>query len=231
MTLRRAGRWIPLTCLILAACVDDAATSGGREVKALYDFFFIAAAVVFTTVAALIGWSIVRYRKRSDDETLPEQFHTNVKLEVLWFAIPTAIVIALFIASAMAIDSDQAPGEPEVEIRVEAFQWGWRFTYGDDVVVESLPDRRAEVVLPAGRSVEFELTSADVIHSFYVPSFLLKRDVVPGRTNSLEVVIEEPGDHTLRCAEFCGLLHDQMDVTLRAVPESEFAAWLTEEAS
>ena len=212
--------------MLLGACVDQAATSGGREVKALYDFFFMAAAVVFTIVAALILWSIVRYRKRPGDDVLPEQFHTNVKLEVLWFAIPTAIVIVLFIASAMAIDSDEAAAEPGVAIEVEAFQWGWRFTYEGGRVVESLPDTPAEVLLPAERSIEFELTSPDVVHSFYVPSFLVKRDVVPGRINSLEVFIDEPGDHTLRCAEFCGLLHDRMDVTLRAVSEEEFLSWL-----
>ena len=199
--------------------------------KALYDFFMVIAAVVFTIVAALIGWSIVRYRKKPGDDALPEQFHTNVKLEVLWFAIPTAIVIALFIASVMAIDSDEASAEPDLIVEVEAFQWGWRFIYEGDVVVESLPDSPSEVMLPIDRPIEFELDSEDVVHSFYVPSFLVKRDVVPGRTNSLEVTIDEPGQHTLRCAEFCGLLHDRMDVTLRAVTDGEFEQWLEEMAS
>lgn len=215
----------------LSSCVRTAPTAQGRDTAGLYQLFGGVAAVIFVIVAALIGWSIVRYRKAPDDDVLPDQFRTNVKLEILWFAIPQAIVIGLFIASALVLSHERdLGGNAAVTVEVEAFQWGWRFTYlGSDVTVESLPDRPAELVLPTDEGIALLLSSRDVMHSFYVPVFLVKRDVIPGRTNRLDVTIEDPGDYTARCAEFCGLLHDRMDVTVKAVAPSEFAEWIQDQ--
>jgi cytochrome c oxidase subunit 2 len=231
----RALSSLPLAVVVLPACVGEPVTEQGRAAAGLYDLFTVIAAIIFTIVAALIGWSIVRYRARGDDDTevLPKQFHANVKLEILWFAIPQAIVIGLFIASVMVLgDVDDRVEEPEVVVQVEAFQWGWRFTYGGDTgrVVESLPNDQAEIVLPIDTPIAFELTSRDVVHSFYVPEFFIKRDVVPGRENRLDVTIDEAGTYTARCAEFCGLLHDRMDLSIRAVSIDDYGRWLTEEA-
>jgi len=214
--------------LALTSCVSQPATEQGRAAGGLYDLFMVLAAIIFTIVASLIGWSIVRYRRRPDDDSLPDQFHTNVKLEILWFAIPQLIVIGLFIASATVVaDIDEEVAEPTVVVRVESFQWGWRFSYeGSDVVIESLPQDQAEIVLPTATAIAFELTSRDVIHSFYVPEFLIKRDVIPGHDNRLDVTIDEAGTYTGRCAEFCGLLHDRMDFSIRAVPASDYERWL-----
>ena len=231
----RALSSLPLAVVVLPACVGEPVTEQGRAATGLYDLFTVIAAIIFTIVAALIGWSIVRYRARGDDDTeiLPKQFHANVKLEILWFAIPQAIVIGLFIASVMVLgDVDDRVEEPEVVVRVEAFQWGWRFTYegfdrGADsaIVVESLPDDQAEIVLPVDTPIVFELASRDVIHSFYVPEFFVKRDVVPGQENRLDITIDEPGWYTARCAEFCGLLHDRMDLEIHAVSGQRFLEW------
>jgi cytochrome c oxidase subunit 2 len=234
MTMRRACVFSSFVLLALAACVGEPVTTDGGGVKGLYDLFARVAAIVFVVVAGLIGWSIVRYRRRAGDEVLPEQFHTNTKLEILWFAIPQVIVIGLFVATAFVLDDVDARSEnADLTVGVEAFQWGWRFSYeggtvpgAGDVIVESLPSQQAEILLPVGAIVAFELISHDVVHSFYVPEFLVKRDVVPGRTNHLEVEITELGDYRIRCAEFCGLLHDRMDVTLRAVPAADFDTWL-----
>ena len=221
---------LALPCMLVAtsACAGEAVTRGGRSSVGLYDVFMAIAAVVFIIVASLIGWSIVRYRKKPDDEALPAQFRDNLKLEILWFAIPQLLVIGLFAGSVVALDDvDGEAEDPAVTVAVEAFQWGWRFSYeGTDVVVESLPDQPAEIVIPIDQQIVFSLTSEDVIHSFYVPAFFQKRDVVPGRTNRLDVVVEDPGTYTARCAEFCGLLHDQMDVTVRATGQAEYEAWL-----
>jgi cytochrome c oxidase subunit 2 len=213
------------------ACVAQPVTEQGRATKGLYDTFTIIAAVIFTIVAGLIAFSIIRFRKRPDDDALPGQFHTNTKLEILWFAIPQLIVIGLFIGSVFVLnDVDQVRDETDVTIEVTAFQWGWRFAYeGHDVSIASLPDGPAEIVVPVGQTVAFDLESEDVIHSFYVPEFFVKRDVVPGRTNRLEVVVDEAGTFTGRCAEFCGLRHDGMDFTLRAVSPTEFQTWLDDQ--
>ena len=226
----RALSSITIAVVVLPACVGEPVTEQGRAAAGLYDLFTVIAAIIFTIVAALIGWSIVRYRARDHDtDVLPKQFHANVKLEILWFAIPQAIVIGLFVASAMVLsDVDDRVAEPEVVVHVEAFQWGWRFTYEGDTgrVVESLPDDQAEIVLPVDTPIAFELTSRDVVHSFYVPEFFIKRDVVPGRENRLDVTIAEAGTYTARCAEFCGLLHDRMDLSIRAVSAADFDRWL-----
>ena len=229
----RALSSIAPAVVVLSACVGESVTEQGRAAAGLYDLFTVIAAVIFTIVAVLIGWSIVRYRARGDNDAdvLPTQFHANVKLEILWFAIPQAIVIGLFIASAMVLgDVDDRVEEPDVVVRVEAFQWGWRFTYDGGAVIESLPDDQAEIVLPVDIPIAFELTSHDVVHSFYVPEFFIKRDVVPGRENRLDVTIDEVGTYTARCAEFCGLLHDRMDLSIRAVSAGDFDRWLAEGA-
>lgn len=214
----------------LASCVPQPVTEQGRATKGLYDTFTLIAAVIFTVVAALIAFSIVRFRKKEGDDALPEQFHTNTKLEILWFAIPQLIVIGLFVGSVMVLnETDRVRDETDVTVEVTSFQWGWRFTYeGTGVTIDSLPDDRAAIVVPVDRTIAFNLESEDVIHSFYVPEFFVKRDVVPGRTNKLEVVVEEEGTYTGRCAEFCGLLHDSMDFTIEAVDIATFESWLAE---
>ncbi len=177
-------------------------------------------------MAGLIGWSILRFRKRDDEE--PPQTKHNLALEVTWFAIPTAIVVVLFVLSAQTLgDVNEEHPDPAVTLTVEAFQWGWRFTYEDEaVVVEGLPEEPAKIVLPVDQPLRFDLVSADVVHSFYVPRFLVKRDAVPGTTNRIDYVIREEGTYDGECAEFCGVLHDSMPFMIEAVPADEFEEWL-----
>ncbi|MDQ4124490.1 MAG: cytochrome c oxidase subunit II [Actinomycetota bacterium] len=209
-----------------AGCAPEAAGDQGAAVKDLYDVFFYVAAGVFAVVAGLIGWSILRFRKRDDEE--PPQTKHNLALEVTWFAIPTAIVVVLFVLSAQTLgDVNEEHPDPAVTLTVEAFQWGWRFTYEDEaVVVEGLPEEPAKIVLPVDQPLRFDLVSADVVHSFYVPRFLVKRDAVPGTTNRIDYVIREEGTYDGECAEFCGVLHDSMPFMIEAVPADEFEEWL-----
>ena len=204
-------------------------TEEGRGVNDLYGIFFWAAAVVFAITAGLIGWSIVRYRARPGDNELPEQFHQNLPLEITWYAIPKVIVIVLFVLSAMTLgEVNEREEEPVATVNVTGYQWGWRFEFDDaEGEVIGTPEAPAEVKLPTG-NVAFVLRSADVVHNFYVPRFLMKRDVVPGRETRFDVNIEEPGTYTGVCAEFCGLLHDKMTFSIEAVSPAEFEAWLTE---
>ena len=215
----------------MGACTPDPAGDQGGTVKDLYDVFFVVAAVIFAVVAGLIGWSIVRYRKPAGDDSLPVQTKHNTKLEILWFALPTAIVVGLFVLSAAALnDVNDAHPDPVATVSVTAFQWGWRFVYeGEAVSVEGLPQSPAEIVLPVGEPVRFDLRSSDVVHSFYVPRFLLKRDAVPGATNRIDYTIREEGTYGGKCAEFCGVLHDSMPFTIKAVPPAEYEAWLADQ--
>lgn len=213
----------------LSACVPEPADVQGESVERLYSIFFIVAAVVFALVAGLITWSLVRYRGKPGDD-LPKQFDRNLKLELTWFAIPLVTVVVLFILSAGVLGEVNAESaDPSVTVNVEGYQWGWRFTYGGSgVEVIGDANDRPEIVLPVGEPLTFTLDSADVVHSFWVPRFLIKRDMVPGQQNTLSLTISDPGVYRGVCTEFCGLLHSKMNFVLRAVPPAQFEDWLEE---
>ena len=215
---------------VFAACAPESVTEQGKDVNRLYDFFSVAAAVIFTITAGLIAWSIARYRGREGDD-LPEQWHSNVPLEIFWFAVPSVIVTVLFISSMSSLNVvDEKADDPELTVAVEGFQWGWRFSFeAEDVVVSGTAQDPAEIMLPVNETISFEVTSADVIHSYYVPKFLFKRDAIPGRTSRFDVTIDEPGAFEGKCAEFCGLLHEDMNFTITAVERDEFDRWLDEQ--
>lgn len=224
---RRITPAIATIGVLLAGCAPEPATTEGAQVKMLYDIFLGVAAVVFVIVAGLIGWSIVRYRATDDGREAP-QIRENIRLELLWWAIPTLLVIVLFILTAQVLGRvDERTADPPVTVEVTGFQWQWQFAYdGSEVVVTGLPDEPPVVVLPVGERIAFNLQSPDVIHSFWVPDFLIKRDVIPGRTNRIEVVIEQPGTYAGLCGEFCGLLHHRMRFSVEAVSPDAFRAWL-----
>jgi cytochrome c oxidase subunit II len=227
---RRAVGLICLAALfasLLAACTQSPATVEGGRVQVLYNLFLIAAGGVFVVVAGLIGWNIARYRAAGRDE-LPVQTHTNLTLELFWWALPTALVIGLFVASAVVLNTNDArSANPQVRVRVEGFQWGWRFTFPDSgVQVAATPNAPPELLLPVGEIIDFQLVSDDVIHAFFIPRFLVKRDTVPGVDNHLQLTIDQEGTYAGQCAEFCGLLHDQMLFSIRAVTPAEFQSWL-----
>jgi cytochrome c oxidase subunit 2 len=222
----RAIKGLPTVLVVLAGCTSRPVTVESDQVHRLYDIFLIAAAIVFVVVAGLIGWSIVRYRSRGSTD-LPVQTRTNLTLELIWWALPTALVIGLFIVSAQVLGQVDRTADPTVNVRVESFQWQWRFTYAkQNIVITGAPGTPPELVLPIGERIGLELVTDDVIHAFFVPRFLVKRDLVPGITNHLNLTINAEGTYSGQCAEFCGLLHDRMLFTVRAVSQAEFNAWL-----
>src|SRR5919106_3837306 len=160
---------------VVTACAPESVTEQGKDVNRLYDFFSVAAAVIFTITAGLIARSIARYRGRAGDD-LPEQWHSNVPLEIFWFAVPSVIVVVLFLVSMSSLNVVEEKSEsPQVSVTVEGFQWGWRFSYeGGGVVISGTAQDPPEIMVPVNESVSFEVTSADVIHAFYIPKFMFK---------------------------------------------------------
>ncbi len=220
-----------LACLMSAvACAPEPAGVQGEAVKGLYDIFLVVAAVVFLVVSGLIAWSIWRYREKEGGT--PSAIKANVKLELAWFAIPTVMVVVLFALSVGVLDEvNEEVAEPSLTVNVEGFQWGWRFDYeGTPVRLESVPQKPAEIVLPVGETIAFFLVSNDVIHNFHLPDFLMKRDVVPGQTNRIDITIAKEGSYGGACAEFCGLLHDKMTFSIKAVSPQAFDAWMEQQA-
>jgi cytochrome c oxidase subunit 2 len=227
---------VALAAVVLAGCSTGflqpppPATTQGHETQRLYEIVFAVAVVVFVLVEALILFAALRFRRKKGDESLPPQVHGNNVLEVIWTAIPMAVVGILFFLSWQTLNSvDAVSATPQLKIHVTGFQWQWQFQYPDEgVTIVGLPGQAPEMVVPVGETVQLDLQSRDVIHSFYVPAFLFKRDVIPGRTNVFDFTVDQPGTYGGQCTQFCGLLHWDMVFSVRAVSRAEFDAWVAQ---
>ena len=236
MTARRGGAALGLVIVIegLGGCMPAPATSQARAVADLWTQFEIAALLVGGLVWTLITIAIIRFRRRRrrDSDGLPDQVHGSTRLEIAWTTGPIIIVAILFWLTLGALGRIEAREPGGVTVNVTAFRWQWRFDYPAAAVsVSGGPDRPAEMVVPVGEPIHIVLGSADVDHAFYVPAFLFKRDAIPGRTTEFDVTIADPGTYRGQCAEFCGVFHDRMLMSVRAVPRPEFDAWLAARAA
>jgi cytochrome c oxidase subunit 2 len=203
----------------------------------MYDLWIastIAALVVGFFVWGLIFWCVIRYRKRGDK--LPVQTRFNMPLEILYTVTPVLVVAVLFYYTAIVqTDVDKLSAKPDMTVEVVAFKWNWQFTSraggGPDAktVASNLgsSDVIPLLVLPTGKKIRFEETSRDVIHSFWVPEMLFKRDVFPGNVrNAFEVTLDKEGRYVGRCAELCGTYHAFMQFELVVVSPERFDQFL-----
>ena len=203
----------------------------------MYDLWIasvIAALVVGFFVWGLIFWCVIRYRKRGDE--LPVQTRFNMPMEVLYTVTPVLIVAVLFYYTAIVqTDVDKLSKNPDQVVEVVAFKWNWQFNYRDGMGEEAetvastvgSSDVIPLLVLPTGQKIRFEETSRDVIHSFWVPEMLFKRDVFPGDVrNVFEVTLDKEGRYVGRCAELCGTYHAFMQFELVVVSPERFDDFL-----
>lgn len=234
---------------LLSGCLRDVGAAfggfGWPEVGitdrsgAMYDLWVgavIAALAVGALVWGLIFWCVVRYRKRGEE--IPVQTRFNLPMEVLYTLAPFLVIAVLFYYTAVVQQEvDFRSADPQEVVEVVAFKWNWQFNYRDGVgpdagTVASTTGTSEEVsvlVLPTGRTVRFELMSQDVVHSFWVPELLFKRDVFPGDLrNSFELTVrvDREGSYVGRCAELCGTYHSMMTFELRAVPPEQYDRYL-----
>ena len=203
----------------------------------MYDLWIgsvIAALVVGVFVWGLIFWCIIRYRKRNED--LPPQTRYNMPIEILYSVLPFLIISVLFYYTAIVqTDVDKIRPNPDVTVHVVASKWNWEFEYPDQKDASGQPIRTIGasdyipvLVVPTHKRIRFLEDSQDVIHSFWVPALLFKRDVFPGGVqNKFEVTIDKEGAYVGRCAELCGTYHSMMNFELRAVPDAEYQQFVT----
>jgi cytochrome c oxidase subunit 2 len=200
----------------------------------------IAALVVGVFVWGLIFWCIIRYRKRRSDVELPVQTRFNLPIELIYTVVPFLVISVLFYYTAIVqTDVNRLSPHPDVTVQIEAFRWNWKFSYPDEPGPNNQPvytvgasDYIPVLVLPTNKLVRFEEHSDDVIHSFWVPDMLFKRDVFPGNVhNVFETTILEPGAYVGRCAELCGTYHSMMNFELRAVSPEKYAAFIAAKKS
>lgn len=195
-----------------------------QDLDNLFSKILIAMAVVFFAVEGLLIWVVIRYRRRPGDR-LPKQIHGHTTLEIIWTAAPAVVLAFVLVPTTETIFRTQAAPPPgTLQVNVIGHQFWWEFEYPELGVITA-----NEVHMPVGQRITFNETSADVIHSFWVPALGGKRDVVPGRVNRLSWTPNATGTFPGQCAELCGYSHANM--RLRAVVESQqdFDAWVAQQ--
>ncbi|PZR53783.1 cytochrome c oxidase subunit II [Xylanimonas oleitrophica] len=225
---------------------DGEVTNHTERITQLWVGSWIAALAVGIITWGLILWCVAAYRKRKDDHQLPIQTRYHLPLELMYTVVPLAMVLVLFYYT----DRDMAAinnveGEADVHIQVIGKQWSWDFNYLDDEVYDTgqhlidVGGQTAEdqvdgargtstalptLYLPVNQTVEFTVDSRDVIHSFWIPAFLYKIDMIPGRTNTFQVEPTREGTYAGKCAELCGEFHSGMLFNVRVVSQEEYQA-------
>lgn len=204
-------------------------TDQGKKVLGLWQGSLITSLCVGALVIGLIVYSAIFFRRRGDQ--LPRQVRYNLPIEFLYTLVPMLMVAVLFYFTAIREnDQDAISAHPDLTIGVVGFQWSWQFNYLDQnaqIAITGRPGQLPQLVLPVGEKIRFYETSPDVVHSWWVIPFLFKRDVIPGRVNSFELTVTHKGVFQGKCTELCGVDHDRMLFTVRAVSPQDFQAWLT----
>lgn len=222
---------ICLPLLLLVGCtaypqnIFQPTTEFARELDDLFNLIFRWALVVFVAVEGVLIYAAIRFRRRPGD-ALPKQVHGDTRLEILWTAAPAVVLLFVFFPTAETIFRTQgAPPDPNplrIEVIGHQFWWEFRYPQPDGSVVVTAN----EVHMPQGKTAFFEMSSADVIHSFWIPALGGKRDVVPGKVNNLWWTPEVPGVYLGQCAELCGYSHAHMRMRGIVNTPQEFEAWI-----
>ena len=203
---------------------------------------WVAALIVGVITWGLILWCVTVYRKRKSDDTLPVQLRYHVPLEIMYVILPIIMVGVLFYyTNRDTTEVQNTSAEAQNHVQVIGKQWSWDFNYLDDDAYDTgqhaqnvgsagtgvLRDQ-VTLYLPVDESVLFTLNSRDVIHSFWVPAFLYKMDMIPGKTNSFEVTPKQLGTYVGKCAELCGEYHSSMLFNVKVVTREEYDAHIKE---
>lgn len=221
--------------------LQPAATPVMERLTDFHNFILIIITAITIFVLGLLIYIVFRFNEKANPE--PKQFSHNTLIEVVWTVIPMVILIIIAIPSFKLLYYMDRTSEPEMTLKVTGYQWYWGFEYPDhnDISFNSymIPDDEIDlekgqrrllsvdspVVLPVDTNIQVLVTAADVLHSFAIPSFGIKKDAVPGRLNETWININNPGRYYGQCSELCGKDHAFMPAEIIAVPKAEFEAW------
>ncbi len=233
------GLSVLISSLLISSCASDTemgrlgmpepATEEAPRILSLWQGSWIAAILVGLLVWGLLIWAIIFYRRKKGDG-LPEQTKYHIPLEIMYTVIPLIMILALFWFTAR----DQKiltenPGDQKHSVNVVGWRWSWAFNYLEAGAYDvGTPGERPVLWLPVDEKVKFSLTSPDVIHSFWIPAFLTKMDLIPGRTNEFTVTPNKLGVFPGKCAELCGVDHARMIFDVKVVTRAEFDAHIAE---
>jgi cytochrome c oxidase subunit 2 len=220
-------------------------TSQNKDVRFLWNLTYWFAIPLGLIVMGLVIWCVVRYRRRPGREQIPHQFQYHIPIEAAYTIIPVVIVAVVFGFMYTAEDRiDHVAKNPAAQVKVEGFQWGWRFTY---LTVDGRNLSRAEqfqevgsvanepsinddsslptLTLPSNVTVQLDLFTDDVNHSFYIPAALFKRDLIQHVTNTVDLNFLKTGHFIGECTQFCGTFHPFMRFNVDIMPPAQFTKW------
>jgi cytochrome c oxidase subunit 2 len=195
------------------------ASSYAGHVDALYSFLIAITAFFSILIGTLVVYFAIKYRRRSADE-VSEYVKETKALEIIWTAIPLALVMVMFVWGARLYFRITRPPADAIDVYVTGKQWMWKIQHADG------HREMNELHIPIGQPVRLTMASEDVIHSFYVPAFRVKRDVVPGRFSTIWFEATQAGRYHLFCAEYCGTRHSNMIGWIYAMKPADYQAWL-----
>jgi cytochrome c oxidase subunit 2 len=183
---------------------------------------FVMALIVGISVVLLLGitftmiWFIVKYNHKKNP--VAKQIKNHTLLEVIWIVVPLIIVMVMFYYGYVVFMEGRVIPKNSMKIQVEARMWSWKFTYPNGKVTDTL-------FVPQGENIVFEITSADVVHSFYLPAFRIKEDAVSYKPTKMFIKPDVVGAYDVACAEYCGMNHSIMYTTMYVVPKKEYEKW------
>jgi cytochrome c oxidase subunit 2 len=202
------------------------ASTQATDIDWMWNLEVIAMSFLFALIVVPLVYSLFVFRRRKGDTTDAEHMEGNTKLEITWTVIPLFIVMAYAYLGAVNLADTRRVDPEAMVVRVTGLQWSWTFEYPP---VNGLTVVSDELHLPVGKQVLLRMTSNDVIHSFWVPEFRVKQDLVPGRITELRVTPTLEGNFVVRCAELCGTSHAYMEKPVVVSSQEEFDAWMTEQ--
>jgi cytochrome c oxidase subunit 2 len=209
---------------------------------ALHDLVLVIITIITLFVAGLLGWVMWRYNAHRNP--VPTRTAHNTVLEIAWTVIPVLILVVMAIPSFRLVYYEDRTRDAELTIKVTGHQWYWEYTYPDNNNIDFssyiIPDDQLkpgqlrlltvdnDLVVPVGKNIRVLQTSTDVIHSWFIPALGVQRYAIPGRTIETWFKVDRPGIIYGQCNQICGTNHSRMPIVVRAVPEKEFEAWVTE---
>jgi cytochrome c oxidase subunit 2 len=209
-----------LTLALVPGWLPEPASEEAGRIDFVFWFVTGICVFIFAIVAAVLSYAVLKFRRKPDDDSDGPPIHGHTGLEILWTAIPTILVTAIAIVSAVVLAENDAAGANPLRVNVTAQQFAWTFSY------PQFGNKRSAVLrLPNHRSVVLSMTSKDVIHSFWVPEFRQKQDLVPGITPTLHITPTRVGSYPVICTELCGLGHALMRSRTIVMSPEAFQRW------
>ncbi|TKB27317.1 cytochrome c oxidase subunit II [Desulfopila sp. IMCC35006] len=178
--------------------------------------------VLLFGITVVMVYFVVKYRRSK--HPVASDIRDNYKLEIIWTIVPTLIALSMFVIGWSSYVGLRTVPKDAMEVEVLAQQYSWLFVYNNDKETEN------ELVVPVGRAVKLNISSLDVLHSFYLPAFRIKVDAVKGMPTYAWFFADQLGEYDIQCTEYCGVDHSAMVAKLKIIPEKEFAAWLEKES-